>query len=322
MPEARVVDIQIQPIKGGGPLKLGSARITKSGLETIDGRILDHSLFVVDVRLNPEGDHPLLTQRTRLAPEYAMTFPGTPKLALIRPRLNADGLVLTFDGADPIGVPGGDHLDATQALPVRLFRYRGQALEVRRLSQWLTTHLDRDVKVVRTSGPWDRMTSSDFAANENPLRAQDGYPVHAVVRGDVEAAFRARGATPDAGRFRYQILLEGLPLWSIHEHAEAVVGGVRMVQAKPCDRCEVTAINQETGELSDVKPLAGLRQAGSPIWIRPDTGGRTRIMGESWIPLGEVVIGVGDTVHFRGRRSPLNLDWRPKREALPALHVS
>jgi uncharacterized protein YcbX len=88
-------------------------------------------------------------------------------------------------------------------------------------------------------------------------------------------------------------------------------------QAKPCDRCEVPAIDQNTGELSLVKPLAGLRSAGSPIWIRPDTGGRTRIMGENWIPLGETIVSIGDTVEFRGRRPPLDLDWgtRPQTHA-------
>jgi len=316
MPQARIVDIQIQPIKGGGAVKLSRARMTRSGLESMDGRVLDHSLFVVDARPNPDGDHSFITQRTRLVPSLGLHFPGSPKLALIRPSLGDAGLSFTFEGKDEVLDPGPDKDDPARAIPVRLFKYRGQALEVPVLSRWLTEHLGRAVSVVRTAGPWNRMTATYFMENNNPLRAQDGYPVHAVMLGDAEAAFAASGTAPDPNRFRYQLLLDGLPLWAIHDYTQVVVNGVKVCQAKPCDRCEVTAIDQNTGERSMIKPLAGLRPAGSPIWIRPDTSGRTRIMGESWIPFQETIVTVGDTVHFRGRRTDMN--FVPGRKAQAA----
>lgn len=45
--EAKVRGLQIQPLKGGGPIKLEVARMTMAGLETVDRRIKDHFLVAV-----------------------------------------------------------------------------------------------------------------------------------------------------------------------------------------------------------------------------------------------------------------------------------
>ncbi len=56
-------------------------------------------------------------------------------------------------------------------------------------------------------------------------------------------------------RFRPQIVLEGQPAWSLHTVFEGVINGIKIKQPKPCGRCEMPRIDQDTGQLSPLKPL-------------------------------------------------------------------
>jgi len=302
MLEATIRDLQIQPIKGGSPIKLDQALMTKAGLETIDGFIKDHSLLVVTEELGKEGFHNFLTQRTQINPSRNLYVPGTPKLSLIRPEIRNSHLLFTFSGLDEIEDLGDENDSPEDVIPVQVWEYRGNAIEVPILSEWVSDHLNRRLKVARTSGPWNRMARQNFKINDNPLRAQDGYPVHPVSFEDAQEAFKAIGADTDPNRFRYQVLLEGLPIRSIHDYSDAEVNGVTVYQAKPCDRCEVTGNDQEKGEISKYKPLAGLAKSGAPRWIRPDNNMKKAIMGENWLPGGETIIHKGDVVLFKHKR--------------------
>lgn len=313
MIEARIRDLQIQPFKGGGPLHLETARMTKAGLETVEGEIKDH--FLVAVTANPDdfGNHNFLSQRVQIDPKKDLLVPGTPQLALVRPEARDGRLVLNFAGQEEVQDPGERSDDPTKVIHVQVWEYRGQAIEVPVLSEWLSDNLKRNVKVARTSGPWNRMSRQNFMANENPLRAQDGYPVHAISWEDALNIFKALGVDVDPNRFRYQVLLEGFPSFrAMHDYGQVEINGVKVDQPKPCDRCEVTGIDQERGEFSKVKPLAALSRLGAGRWIRPDDEKRkVQIVGENWLPQGETMIRNGDKVVFMDLRDiPLTFEQR------------
>lgn len=296
--EAKVRDLQMQPLKGGSPLKLEVARMTMAGLETVDGRIKDHFLVAVTEEQDSQGFHNFLTQRVQIDPDKNLFVPGTARLNLVRPQNRNGKLLFNFEGQNEIADLGQEADDPTRVIPVQVWEYRGGAIEVPTLSEWLSDNLQRRVKVARTSGPWNRMSKQNFMENNNPLRAQDGYPVHAIAWEDAVAIFGALGAEVDPNRFRYQVLLEGLDFRSIHNFARGVINGVTVEQPKPCDRCEVTGIDQNKGEFSRIKPLAGLVKLGVGRWIRPDNGNKVQIVGENWLPQGETVIKNGDTFTF------------------------
>lgn len=314
MIEARIRDLQIQPFKGGGPLKLEEARMTKSGLETIEGEIKDHFLVAVAASQDTEGFHNFLTQRIQVDPNKNLYVSGTPQLALARPESRNGRLVLNFGGQNEVEDPGENNDDPTKLIPVQVWEYRGRAIEVPILSEWLSDNLQRNVKVARTSGPWNRMARQNFKANDNPLRAQDGYPVHAVSWEDAVAIFGTLGAEVDANRFRYQVLLEGLPFRGIHDYSQIKINDVIVDQPKPCDRCEVTGIDQEKGEFSRIKPLSGIVKLGAGRWVRPDTGKKVHIVGENWLPNGETIIKNGDIVTFMHLRDTSLTFDQPKQK--------
>lgn len=307
--EARIKDLQIQPLKGGGPLKLTEARMTKAGLETVDGRIEDHFLVAVTEELDDSGYHNFLTQRVQVDPKKNLFVSGSPRLALAVPEVKESQLVFKFDNRNEVVDPGEDADEPTNIIPVQVWEYRGGAIEVPLLSKWLSDCLQRSVKVARTNGPWNRGARQNFMENDSPLRAQDGYPVHAITWEDAVAVFQALGAEVDPNRFRYQILLDGLQFRSIHNYAGGEINGVQIKQPKPCDRCEVTGIDQIKGEFSKTKPLAGLAKLRAGRWERPDNGNKVQIMGENWLPLGETIIRNGDIFTFTDlRKIPLQFE--------------
>lgn len=314
MIEARIRDLQIQPLKGGGPLQLQEVRMTKAGLETVEGDIKDHFLVAVTAEQDAKGFHNFLTQRIQVDPNKNLFVVGTPQLALARPESRNGRLVLNFGGQNEVEDPGENNDDPTKLIPVQVWEYRGRAIEVPVLSEWLSDNLQRNVKVARTSGPWNRMARQNFQVNDNPLRAQDGYPVHAVSWEDAVAIFGALGAEVDANRFRYQVLLEGLPFRTIHDYSKVETNGITIYQPKPCDRCEVTGIDQEKGEFSRIKPLSGIVKLGGGRWVRPDTGKKVHVVGENWLPNGETIIRNGDIVTFIHLRDvPLNFETPTQR---------
>ncbi len=308
MLEARVLDLQMQPLKGSDALKkLPEARMTKAGLETVDGSIQDHFLVAVTAETDEHGDHNFFTQRVQVDPKKNLFVAGTPQLALVQPEQRGDALVFHFQ-QEEIPVPHLAEDDPSRVIPVQVWEYRGKAVEVPILSEWLSDQLKRRILVARTSGLWNRLARQNFEKNDNPLRAQDGYPVHAVTWADAEAVFAAIGAPVDPNRFRYQVLLGGVPFRQIHDYARGTINDVEVHQPKPCGRCEVTGIDQETGEFSRVKPLAGLARLGVGRWIRSETQ-KEQVMGENWLPMGETVIRQGDIFRFTDlRETPLQFE--------------
>lgn len=311
MINAEMLNLQIQPLKGGGPMQLTEARMTKTGLETVEGDIQDHFLFAVDATPDIHGDHNFLTQRVQISPEKNLFVSGTSQLALVKPEKRNGALMFHFN-EEEIKVPHQTEDDLSRIIPVQLWEFRGKAIEVPIISEWLSDQLKRKVKVARTSGPWNRMSRQNFEKNDNPLRAQDGYPVHAVTWADAEAVFAAIGEPVDPNRFRFQVLLKNVPFRKIHEYQNGFINDVEIRQPKPCGRCEVTGVDQGTGVFSKVKPLAGLARLGVGRWI-VSKDEKVHVLGENWLPQGETILKQGDIFQFTDLRTE-PLEFEPQKQ--------
>ncbi len=308
MPElesATIKHIALYPVKSCGRIELDQAMLTKTGLETLSG-VPDHGLMIVRGIPDDQGVHKFITQRdfkskTSRVEGVVIPAQGFNDLALIKPQLNNEGeLLLTWDGQQPILVPSES--DPSRELNVNIWLHTGPAIEVPTLSEWVTDWLNFDVRVISTTGPWDRMTRQNYLANNNPVRAQDGYPVHWFSQEDLDELSQKAGVTVPWTRFRPQIVVEGLPAQSVHQVFEGEIGGIPFVDAKPCDRCQIPQIDQDTGEITNIKPLSILK--GYKKWVKND-GDIGYIFGENMLPQGEGIIVVGDEVLVNSHRNPV-----------------
>lgn len=276
--------------------------MTPAGMETVDRKWKDHSLVAVaGDKTDNEGFHHFFTQRRQVDPKKNLFVAGTPELAKAKPETRDGKMYIRFENNE-VNVSENEEDNPDRHIKVQVWEYRGVAVEEPELSGLLSDKLHRHVRVARTIGPWDRKARQNFVKNDNPLRAQDGYPVHPIVYEDVEAIYRELEQPFDASRFRYQLMLKGLPFRAIHNYASCMINGVEATQPKPSGRCEVTGFDQNEGGISSIKPMAAIaRLAGR--WVRPDEQ-KDHVMGENWLPKGETIITNGNVVVFEVLRDP------------------
>eukprot|EP00882_Tetradesmus_deserticola_P008434 GHRQ01008893.1.p1 GENE.GHRQ01008893.1~~GHRQ01008893.1.p1 ORF type:complete len:274 (+),score=117.08 GHRQ01008893.1:309-1130(+) len=137
---------------------------------------------------------------------------------------------------------------------------------------WFSKYLGRPVRLVRhlhSSGlpQTVRPVDPDFAPGHN-VKFADGFPlliIPAENLADLNCQLSSNGSTPlPMTRFRPNLVLagvEGAP-WGDDGWASVAVGGAQLSYVKPCSRCKVTTIDQETGE-EGTEPLRTLGKTRS-----------------------------------------------------------
>ncbi len=119
-----------------------------------------------------------------------------------------------------------------------------------------------------------RPCDPEFAPEGSHTGFADGFPLLVTSEGSLDelnAALLERGADPvPMSRFRPNIVLSGLPART-EDHARRLrfAGGLELLLVKPCDRCAVTTVDQESGERTGPEPIATLKR----IRRNPSTGG-------------------------------------------------
>ena len=138
--------------------------------------------------------------------------------------------------------------------------------------------------------------------NDNPLRFQDGYPIHWFSRESCKELSEAAGEHIPWQSFRPQIVVYDMPPQYEHKLFEGTLSGIRFIDPKPCDRCPITLVNPITGEIRKSKePLRSLSKYKK--W-RNQNGELKVIFGENMLPLAEGVISIGDEMQVRTLRDP------------------
>src|SRR3989338_1519806 len=116
-------------------------------------------------------------------------------------------------------------------------------------AEWLGDHLGLRARLVKASGSFERRCSQKWLENDNPLLFHDGYPVHWLPIKSVHELSEIAGEEIPWQSFRPQIVVEGMPAQYEHKIFSGVIGETSFVQPKPCDRCPVTLVDQETGKV-------------------------------------------------------------------------
>jgi len=300
----RIRNIVIYPVKSAAGIELQGATLTPSGLTT--GYYSDHQYMIVCnnpdfIRSNAEkneGVYNFVTQRDKR--NRHDNNQRLSALALIKPELYGDTLRLTWRYGDPIDLPPDFNYGEIQ---VAVWDHKGYAVDQgNEIAEWLSDHLNLGVRLVKAAGPFDRMSRQTYIPNDNPLRFQDGYPIHWFSLESADELNRKSIVYVPWQSFRPQILVEGVPAQYEHQVHEGTIAGIPFQNAKPCDRCPVTLVDQETGKVRSVgEPLRTL--ATYKKWRNKD-GAQKVIFGENMLPREEGIITVGDELVAVSYRDP------------------
>ncbi|MGH8713729.1 MAG: MOSC domain-containing protein [Casimicrobiaceae bacterium] len=231
-----IAGLFVYPVKGCRGIALPSARVTERGFEH------DREWMIVDVAGR------FVTQRTE------------PRLASIATAITASSLDLTAPGADPLQVP----LDrAGIAGPVTVWRDTVPGIDQgRAAAAWLSARLGGEYRLVRFDAAARRHCNRAFAGTSGAhIAFADGYPALVLSQASLDD-LNARLAAPlPVDRFRPNLLLSGLDAYDEDFIDELRCGKVALKMVKPCTRCAVTMIDQQTLErgVEPLRTLAGYR---------------------------------------------------------------
>jgi len=266
----RLAAISVYPVKACRRTDLAAARLGATGLEGDRGWMITR----------PDGR--FLSQRTH------------PALARLVPRLAADGLEIACPGLPTLKIAADA---AGERCEVVVWNDRMVADDVGGIAAaWLTQAVGEPVRLVRRSGATRRNADQRWVgARDVPVSFADGYPILVCTSASLaELNARLPVAVP-MERFRPNLVLEGLAPFAEDRIQAVRVGEVVLRFVKPCTRCTVPAVDQETGERS-TDPAPALKA------FRYDRALRGVTFGVNAVAEGRpgATLAVGDSVEVLG----------------------
>ncbi|RKR68254.1 hypothetical protein C8C94_2760 [Acidovorax sp. 94] len=221
----------VYPVKSCAGIEVQQALLTDTGLD------LDRAWMVVDA----EGM--FVTQRT------------LPRMALIRPQLKGDEMVLRAPGMLALHVA----IDAVEApATVTVWRDTVPAWDMGAVAaQWFTDFLGQPCRLVRFDPEYRRLSSMEWTGGvEAPNQFADGFPLLLASQASMdELNLRLQAAGHAAAgieRFRPNVVLAGV---DAHDEdrvdlvrVDAQEGEIHLQPVKPCSRCPIPDIDPATAE--------------------------------------------------------------------------
>ena len=270
---ATVTALFIHPVKSLGKISLTRCEIDERGLKW------DRRWMVVD----PDGK--FITQRQ---------VPAMATLTLA-PLDDRDTFSLTASSGQSVVFSPADHDGTTimgtvwkSTLPVRPAGHH--------VDEFLTHHLGLPCRLVYM-GDAIRQVDPGYAEPGRLTSLSDGYPI--LLANEASLA-DLNGRMPQGvpmDRFRPNIVIKGADAFSEDGWGTVRIGTALLQAVKPCSRCIVTTIDQDTGEKTGKEPLKTLAA------YRNSPGGV--LFGENLIVIQPGEVRVGDTVEHVAPRERL-----------------
>lgn len=249
------------PIKSLGGIEVSESMVLPKGLQ------YDRRWMLID------ENNRFLTQR------------NYPEMAMIKTSFDQDSILIHY-------------MDITLVLP---YQSKGDCLvadvwednvnvqEVdETLSKWFSHVLKMSCKLVAFPEVNTRWVDPDYAIHSNNQTSlSDGYPILIIGQSSLDDLNRRLESPVSIDRFRPNIVFTGGTPYEEDEWNIFNIGDVKMVGVKPCARCVMTTIDQQTGEQGK-EPLATLssyRKNGNKV-----------LFGLNVIPLKTGLISVGEKI--------------------------
>lgn len=230
----RLTAISIYPVKACRRVELARAHLGATGLAGDRGWMV----------IRPDGR--FLSQRTH------------PALARLVPRLAGEDLELGCDGLPPLVVradSAGERREVTVWEDRMLAADAGDAA-----AAWLARALGEPVRLVRRVAETVRFANRAWVGERDvPVSFADAYPLLVCMRASLATLNERLPSPVPMERFRPNLVVDGLAPFAEDGIRALRIGAVVLRLVKPCTRCTVPAVDQDTGR-PGTDPAPALRQ--------------------------------------------------------------
>ena len=254
-------EIWIYPIKSLGGISLTSAKVMPKGLQH------DRRWMLVD-----EGGN-FMTQRVY------------PKMSLLKLSIEANNLIVS-NGQRTLKIPFD--LKSQKQITAKVWDDTVTTLEAEDLyNNWFSDFLEMRCKLVQFPEPNPRPVDPVYKINNDHVSLADGFPFLIIGQSSLNDLNSRLEAKLPMNRFRPNFVFTGGEPYEEDDWKNFSIGANKFVGVKPCSRCVMTTINQDTAEKSaePLKTLASYRRRNNKIYF-----------GQNVIALDHTQVSVGDQI--------------------------
>lgn len=208
-----------------------------------------------------------------------------PRMALIRVERLPDGIRLVA-GESRVEVP----VPCSDAPEIRVTIWQDSVrarLADDSAGAWLSEHLGLPCRLVHMPDSCRRLVDGLYARDGETVSFADGFPLLLISRASLEDLNSRLDNPVPMNRFRPNLVVSGCAPFAEDGWRRIRIGAVEFDVAKPCTRCVVPSIDQDTaqrdGQINRV--LAGYRRVNGKV-----------MFGQNLLYRGTGELAVGDAV--------------------------
>jgi uncharacterized protein YcbX len=157
------------------------------------------------------------------------------------------------------------------------------------INQWFSDNLKRPLRLVYMPDSTRRRTDGRYAPAGQHVSFADGFPYLIIGQASLDELNRRMADSLPMNRFRPNLVFTGGQPFEEDGWTDFRIGANEFRRVKPCARCVVTTIDQQTGQRAaePLKTLATFRKSGNRI-----------LFGQNLIPVRTAAqpVRVGDLV--------------------------
>jgi uncharacterized protein YcbX len=255
-------EIWIYPIKSLGGISLTQARVMKKGLQ------FDRRWMLVD------DAGVFLTQRVH------------PIMALFKTSIDGTHLTIRFK-EHTLQLPLAPTYDPSP-LTVTIWDDSVTAYEVSaETSAWFSHHLGMSCRLVYFPEENPRQVDLKYSPEGNHVSLADAYPLLIIGQSSLDDLNRRMQVPLPMNRFRPNLVFTGGEPYEEDTWHDFAVGTTRFIGAKPCARCALPTVNQDTAEKGQepTRTLATYRRSENKI-----------LFGQNVLTVDPAIVTVGEAI--------------------------
>jgi uncharacterized protein len=233
----KLSEIYIYPIKSLGGISLTNAKVTPLGL------MYDRRWVLIDSQNN------CITQRTN------------PDLALFQPNIIDKKMAVSIKNKPEIQINFGlNEMNLLSKMNINVWEDEVTVFEVNStVSTWFSKQLGFEVKLVYQPESSIRKVNSKYSINNQSVTSlSDGFPYLIIGQASLDDLNSRLNERLNINRFRPNLVYTGGLAYEEETWNQFQVGQVKFMGVKPCERCIMTTVSQESGKIQSKEPLKTL----------------------------------------------------------------